>query len=109
MAELFSVELKFTIDTLKYWFSRLIKPNFFEIDSDKKQKFRKGKPIDKDSLCCICDFPIAVHDEKGWLDFVVKCEYLFLRNIYSYKDLKQMKIENEENYKDIIHELLSFV
>ena len=36
LAELFSVELKFTTDTLKDWFSRLIKPNFFEIDSAKK-------------------------------------------------------------------------
>ena len=108
MAELFSVELKFTIDTLKYWFSRLIKPNFFEIDSDKKQKFRKGKPFDKDSLCCICDFPIAVDGEKSWFDFVVECEYLFPGNIYSYEDLKQMKIENGENYEDIIHELIDF-
>ena len=98
LAELFSVELKFTINTLKDCFSRLIKPNRFEIDSAKKQKFRKGKPIDKDSLCCICDFSIAVDGEKGWFDFVVECEYLFLRNIYSYEDLKQMNIENEENY-----------
>ena len=108
MAELFSVELKFTINTLKDYFSRLIKPNCFEIDSAKNQKFRKDKPIDKDSLCCICDFSIAVAGEKGWFDFVVECEYLFLRNIYSYEDLKQMKIENEENYKDIIRRLLSF-
>ena len=59
-------------------------------------------------MCCICDFPIAVDGEKSWFDFVVECEYLFLRNIYSYKDLKQMKIENEENYKDIIHRLIDF-
>ena len=31
LAELFSVELKFTIDTLKDWFSRLTKPIFFEL------------------------------------------------------------------------------
>ena len=29
LAELFSVELKFTIDTLKAWFRKIIKPKFF--------------------------------------------------------------------------------
>ena len=51
---------------------------------------------------------IAVDCEKGWFDFVLECEYLFLRNIYSYEDLEQMKIENEENYKDIINRLIDF-
>ena len=59
-------------------------------------------------MCRICDFPIAVDGEKGWFNFIVECEYLFPRNIYSYEDLKQMKIENEENYKDIIRELIDF-
>ena len=39
LAELFSVELKFTIDTLKAWFGKIIKPKFFEIDYTKKQDF----------------------------------------------------------------------
>ena len=42
LAELFSVELKFTIDTLNDWFSRIIKPKFFELDDIKKHIF-KGK------------------------------------------------------------------
>ena len=37
LAELFSIELKFTIDTLKDWFNRIIKPKFFELDCIKKQ------------------------------------------------------------------------
>ena len=41
LAELFSVELKFTVDTLNEWFSIIIKPKFFEIDSIKKQIYRK--------------------------------------------------------------------
>ena len=108
LAELFSVELKFTVDTLKDWFSRIIKPKFFEIDSAEKQKFRKDNPLDKNSLCCLCDFPLAADSEKGWFDFVVRCEYLFLRNIYSYENLKQMNIENEENYEDIIRRLIEY-
>ena len=82
LAELFSVELKFTVDTLKDWFSRIIKPKFFEIDSAEKQKFRKDNPLDKNLLRRLCDFPLAVDSEKDWFDFVVRCEYLFLRNIY---------------------------
>ena len=108
LAELFSVELKFIIDTLKDWFSRIIKPKFFEIDSAEKQKFRKDNTLDKNSVCCLCDFPLAVDSEKGWFDFVVRCEYLFLRNIYPYEDLKQMNIKNEENYKDNICRLIEY-
>ena len=36
LAEMFSIELTFTIDTLKDWFSVLIKPNFLELDYVKK-------------------------------------------------------------------------
>ena len=42
LAELFSVELKFAVDTLNGWFSRIIKPKFFELDDIKKHIF-KGK------------------------------------------------------------------
>ena len=41
LAELFSVKLKFKIDTLKARFGKIIKPKFFEIDYTKKQDFRK--------------------------------------------------------------------
>ena len=63
LAELFSVELKFTVDTLKDWFSRIIKPKFFEIDAVEKQKFRKDSPLDKSSLRCLCDFYLAADSE----------------------------------------------
>ena len=47
LAELFSNELKFTIDTLKYWFNRIIKPKFFEVDSFMKIDWRKKKSSDQ--------------------------------------------------------------
>ena len=40
-AELFSVEVDFTVDTLNEWFSRIIKTKPFEIDYIKKQIYRK--------------------------------------------------------------------
>ena len=45
LAELFSAELKFTADTINDWFSRIIKPIFFETDDIKKQIYKKENPI----------------------------------------------------------------
>ena len=39
--ELFSVELKFTIDTLNNWFSSAIKPTFWELHDNRKHLFIK--------------------------------------------------------------------
>ena len=73
LAELFSVELTFTVDTLNEWFSIIIKPKFFEIDSIKKQIYRKENPIKKEeTLCSICGFLLEV-DNVRWFDFIVKC------------------------------------
>ena len=105
---LFSVELKFTIDTLNAWFGKIIKPKFFEIDYDKKQDFRKKNPVKSDTVFYLCDFLLVADSEKGWFDFVVRCEYLFLNNIYSYNDLKQMNIENQKNYEEILLKLIEF-
>ena len=41
VAELFSVELKFSADTLNDWFSRIIKLKFIEIDDIKKRYIEK--------------------------------------------------------------------
>ena len=86
--------MKFTIDTLKAWFPKIIKPKFFEIDYTKKQDFRKENPVDSRTVCYLCDFLLVADSEKGWFDFVVGCEYLFLKIIYTYDDFKEMNIEN---------------
>ena len=39
LAELFSVELKFTVDTLNDWFSSILKAKFLEINTIKKQSY----------------------------------------------------------------------
>ena len=57
MSEIFSVELKFTIDTLNSWFSNTIKPKFLELDELKKQILVKENPIAaSETICYICGF-----------------------------------------------------
>ena len=81
LAELFSVELKFTVDTLNEWFSANIKPKFLEVDSIRKQICRKENLIDRQkTVCSVCGFLLCVNS-GGWIDFVVKWEHLFLKNI----------------------------
>ena len=65
-AELFSVELKFTIDTLNNWFSSRIKPKFLEVSNVKKKILLKKTKLLPESTCCICGFllNINVPDEK---------------------------------------------
>ena len=57
-AEIFCIELKFTIDTLKLWFNKAIKPRFFEIEYELRRNWRNKNPKTSDTLCSICDFPI---------------------------------------------------
>ena len=57
LAELFSVELKFTIDTLNNWFSNTINPKFLELNDIKNQMVIKENPIvPSKTTCCICEF-----------------------------------------------------
>ena len=65
LAEMFSIELKSTIDTLKLWFNQIIKPRFFELDNNQKECFKKDNPITKGTLCSICDFPINPYADNG--------------------------------------------
>ena len=97
LAEMFSVELKFTIGTLKSWFQKNHKIS--EIDLDLKLEYIRNNPIKKDSLCCLCDSPIDPTVENGWLDHVIKAEYLFLENIYSDEEMKKMKIKKLELFE----------
>lgn len=76
LAELFSIELKFTIDTLKAWFDN-IKPNFFELDWEKKRDWRKKNPLTETIVCIICNLPLDIEARNGWFNHVAKSEHLF--------------------------------
>ena len=87
IAELFSVELKFTIDTLNNWFKNKIKENFLELNDIKKQIFIKENPIvPSKTICCVGGFLLDIEssgENERWYDFIVEREHLFIRNIYS--------------------------
>ena len=48
----------------------------------------------------------ASDEHKRWYDFIVECEHLFLRNIYSKADLQEMKINDNEKYYEIFDRLV---
>ena len=77
LAETFSIELKFTIDTLKLYFNKIIKPRFNELEYSAKNNFQENNPLTGNTLCCICGFPVNSFVENGWLDHVINAEHLF--------------------------------
>ena len=61
LAELFSVEIKFTIDALNNWFSAMIKPKFLELNDNKKQACIMENPlVPSQTICSICGFLLDV-------------------------------------------------
>ena len=91
LSELFSVELKSTIDTLNKSFSTIIKPKCLEEADIEKQTFIKENLLIPSKTSCyifgiLLDVePCGEHDR--WFDFIVETEHLFTRNIYTDDDL----------------------
>ena len=56
LAEMFSVELKFTVDCLKFWFDKGHKINNLEVKLEDKLGFTQKHPKEADTVCCLCDF-----------------------------------------------------
>ena len=69
LAELFYVKLKFTVDTLNDWFSRIIKSKFFEIDDIKKRHKNENSINKTKTICFICSFLLDI-DNVGCFDFI---------------------------------------
>ena len=66
LSELFSNELKFTIDTLVKWFNDVSKSKFGELTEIQKQIFTKENPIDwLKTNCSICEFMLSTSIKEG--------------------------------------------
>ena len=98
---MFNVELKFTCDSLKKWFSTELKQ--VEIDENLKDTFLKEH---NSKVCCICDFSIDPFVEGGWFEHVCSGEYLYLENIYEQKDLFKMGINKFKDFFEKIKTIL---
>ena len=107
LAEMFCIELKFTIDTLNLWFNKTIKTRFYELEYLQKDPFKGKNPLSKETLCSICNFPMNPYQDNGWLDHIVKAEHLFIKNIYDRNQMKKMEIDNLEDYQTIIYNMLN--
>ena len=104
LAEMFSIELKFTADCLKLWFNKYRK--VLEISPEQKKKNYDNAPKND---CCLCDFPLQSRAENGWFQHVCKVEYLFLENSYISKEMYQMGIDNFDVYFEKVKKVLDNV
>ena len=102
-----NTELKFAIDTLKSWFDKVIKMRFTDLSYAEKILFKQKNPTVDDTLCVICDFPLDPQADNGWLDHVIKSEYLFLSNIYDQQQLKAMERGSLNPKSEVVYTLIN--
>ena len=95
LAEMFNIELKFTVDCLESWIQHR---KVLKLDEETKMDFRTLNPQTNETICTICDFPLNPRVENELAKHIFKAEYLFLENIFSQKQLVKLKIENFERY-----------
>ena len=104
LAEMFNIELKFTIDCLRFWFNRNKK--ILELDENEKHELaQKKKPI----TCCLCDFPMESRAVSGLFEHVCKAEYLFLENVFKSRDLHRMSISDFDTFFRKVQKVLDNV
>ena len=103
LAEMFNIELKFTVDCVKNWFNKNMK--VLELEDDQKREFIKENN-NLNLNCSICDFPLKPHVKNGGLDHVIKSEYLFLENIFTDDEVFSMELDAFEKYEEKIKEML---
>ena len=66
LSEPFSIELKYTTDTLVKWFNVIFKSRFTKITEIKKQMFIRENPIDwSETKCSICDLKFSTSTKQG--------------------------------------------
>ena len=104
LAEMFSVELKFTVDSLKFWFNK----NKKVLETTQEQRFQFAQNSIKQT-CCLCDLPLQSRADNGWFEHICKVEHLFLEHIYSAREMCQMGIAEFGIYFDKLKQILDKV
>ena len=105
IVEMFNIELKFARDILMCWFNNKLKK--LNLDNEIAINYRRAFPITSETKCVICDFALEVdpkgleykENEMSYLDFLMRKEYAFIKNIFDEEELKLSKsISNLETY-----------
>ena len=104
LEEMFSVELKFTVHSLKFWFNKNKK--VLETTQEQRLQFVQNSIR---QTCCLCDFPLQSRADNGWFQHTCKAEHLFLENIYSAREMYQMGIAEFDIYFDKLKQILDKV
>ena len=104
LSELFTIELKFTIETLVKLFNSIIKRKFIQLNDFQKQAFLEKNRLNlSETICCISGFILSISSREGpeqtlnlttRIEFIAQQEYRFMKNNYS-----QEYIENTDNLK----------
>ena len=101
LTEMFNIELKFVCEVLQKWFTADLKK--VEIDEVAKFNFLMNNVP---QIREICDFPVDPFAETGWFQHVCSAEYLYLKNIYSKKDMFKMNINEFEEFSYKVKKVL---
>ena len=106
---MFNIELKFTCDILIKWFDYKTKSSRISIPNVLAIEYNRQHTITAKTKCCLCNFPLDVApkglefpgNEMSYLDFLIKKEHAFPRNIYNKTDLEKSKnIVTEKMYHE---------
>ena len=107
--------------TLKKYFDGVVKVNNKELTPSEKENFHlfaEFNPQDrKVSHCYFCEFPMNSREINSydmpmkscsWLDFVIKKEYQFLKNIFDKKEIANLEhLKLLQSYYDALVFLLN--
>ena len=105
IVEIFNIELKFACDILMVWFNNKLKK--LNLDNEIATHYKRAFPVTSETKCVICDFTLDVdpkgleykENEMSYLDFLIRKEYAFIKNIFDEEELKLSKsICNLETY-----------
>ena len=89
---MFCIESTLVKKTLLDWFNKKYRTQYLEINAFVNMQYERNNPVNwTDDKCVLCKMPLRVEptnfktpgDEMTYGDFVIRFEYIFIRNIYT--------------------------
>ena len=117
MGQMFCIELSFVKETLLGWSNKKIKAQNLEINAFTKMHYERNNPISwQKDKCVICQMPLKIEptsfktpdNEMTYGDFFNRLEHKFLRNNYSYEQIKESDdLATLENYYKVYQKFIA--